>query len=57
MKADNTGDIEYLTSKGWKMLLVASPWRWVQPGTTSRWRFEDAMENQRAMDRTKGIGK
>jgi hypothetical protein len=59
MKTDTKADIEYLTSKGWKLMPAPSgPWCWVQPGTVvSRWRFEDALDNQRAMDRSREIKK
>jgi hypothetical protein len=57
MKTDMKADIEFLTSKGWKFLPYSGPWCWVQPGTVSRWRFEDALDNQRALDRSREIKK
>lgn len=51
MTQDDSEKMVWLESKGWQRARTLSKWCWMQPGTSAMFQFEDAIDNQHALDR------
>ena len=47
-------DIEMLEKTGWIEMISEGPWCWRQPKTGGLFRFRDAVDVQRALNKAKG---